>query len=129
MHCAEKIAYATEAEAERARKQAVKLRNRGRALRWLHVYHCPECLSWHVGHQRRPAPQEPAAPAPKPPSTGDLRRKLERMARQWERQEDYQRRQRAEAIGKLIAAERAVEDAEKELLELQRQVTAMFSTC
>jgi hypothetical protein len=56
----------------------------------------------------------------------NLRRKLERMARDWERKDDHERRQRAEAIGRLIEAERAVVDAENELRQLQLQVIAMF---
>jgi len=48
------------------------------------------------------------------------------MARDWERKDDHERRQRAEAIGRLIEAERAVVDAENELRQLQLQVIAMF---
>jgi hypothetical protein len=48
------------------------------------------------------------------------------MQQSWERHDDYQRRQRAEAIGRLIEAERAMVDAENEYAEIARQVTAMF---
>ena len=48
------------------------------------------------------------------------------MARQWDRHDDYQRRQRLEAIGKLIAADKAIEDSKREYVELQRQTLKLF---
>jgi hypothetical protein len=118
--------YFSKAEAENALRwlviQAKRTGLGGRSYKRLNVFRCGN--HWHVGrantHQANH--QKPA----KPPSTGDLRRKLERMARQWERKEDFQRRQRAEAIGKLIAAEQAVVDAENELRQLQHQTLKLF---
>ena len=97
----------------------------GKSWKRLNVFPCGN--HWHVGRSnQRPAKHRKAAPAPKLPCAGELRRKLERMARTWERQEDYQRRQRADAIGKLIAAEQAMEDAKAEYAELQRQTLKLF---
>jgi len=124
MRCAEKIAYPTQAEAEATRKQMVRKRFKGRALRRLDVFKCPQCFNWHLGHARKPV--EKPAPPQKIPRAGDLRRKLERMQSAWERQDDYQRRQRAAALGRLIEAERAMVDAQNEYAEIARQVTALF---
>jgi hypothetical protein len=48
------------------------------------------------------------------------------MAAQWERREDYERRQRAEAIGKIVAADAAITAAENEYAEAVRQAIALF---
>jgi hypothetical protein len=50
-----------------------------------------------MNHVTKPAAQS------KLPSTGDLRRKLERMMHDWQRQDDNRRRRRAEELGRLIA--------------------------
>src|SRR5437660_5290209 len=118
MRCPEKIAYPTQAEAEAKRKEMVRRKFHGKALRWLRSYRCPQCFLWHVGHDLKRLPVEKPAPQKKIPSAGELRRKLERMQSAWERQDDYQRRQRAEAIGRLIEAERAIEDARREYEKL-----------
>ena len=62
------------------------------------------------------------APQAKPPSTGDLRRKLARIEREWDRQ----RLHKAAVIGKLIQADKQLIETENEMREIQRQVTAMF---
>jgi hypothetical protein len=103
----------------------------GAQARFLEAYLCRHCGFWHIGRSWKTARREmnhvtKAAPQPKIPSTGELRRKLERMARDWERKDDHERRQRAEAIGRLIEAERAVVDAENELRQLQFQTLKLF---
>ena len=122
MRCLEKIGYPTEADAETARKRMVRQKYRGRALRWLQSFQCPQCFQWHIGHQRRPAPVESAAPQPKIPTTGELRRKLKRIEREWDRANQH----RAKVIGQLIEADRIALETENEMREIQRQVTAMF---
>src|SRR5690348_4915498 len=111
--------YYSQPEAEDAMRRLVEQARRtglgGKSYKRLNVFPCGN--HWHVGRFNQ-LPAKHNKTAPKPPSFGDLRRKLQRMAREWERQEDYQRRQRAEAIGKLIAAEQAVADAENELRQL-----------
>lgn len=97
----------------------------GKSWKRLNVFRCGN--HWHVGRSNKlPANYRKPAPALKPPSTGDLRRKLERWQREWQRKEDYERRQRADAIGKLIAAEQQVVDAENELRQLQFQTLKLF---
>lgn len=130
MHCpADHEKYYSEPEAQAALSRLVAQAKRtglgGKSYKRLNVFPCGN--HFHIGRSNTlPANYHKPAPAPKPPSTGDLLRKLERMKRQWERQEDYQRRQRAEAIGKLIAAEQAIEDAKREYVELQHQTLKLF---
>jgi hypothetical protein len=69
-----------------------------------------------MNHVTKPAQQ------PKIPSVGELRRKLARIEREWDRQ----RRHKAVVIGKLIEADRIMAETENEMREIQRQVTAMF---
>ena len=78
----------------------------GKSWKRLNVYPCGN--HFHIGranklptNYQKPEP----APAPKPLSTGELRRKLERMAESWQRHDDYLRRQRAEELGRIIAAD------------------------
>jgi hypothetical protein len=121
--------YHTQAEAEAALRRLVAQAKHtglgGRSWKRLNVFPCGN--HFHIGRANQlSAKHRKSAPAPKPASFGDLRRKLERMERQWERKEDYERRQRADAIGKLIAAEQAIEDAERGYAELQRQALKLF---
>jgi predicted RNA-binding Zn-ribbon protein involved in translation (DUF1610 family) len=133
MRCT-KRQYLTEGHATAACKSETKSLTKsgaGAQAKFLEAYACPHCGFWHIGRSwksaRRAANQfVKPAPQSKMPSTGDLRRKLERMQATWERHDDYQRRQRAAAIGKLVAAERAVADAETELRNIQREVIGLF---
>ena len=45
--CARKRRHATQAEAEKHRRELVRL---GSPLRKTNTYFCIQCLSWHVGH-------------------------------------------------------------------------------
>jgi hypothetical protein len=132
MRCT-KQTYLSEAHAEAEQKKvaAIFKKRGGRGYKFLDTYQCRDCGLWHLGRSfktaRRTANQfVKPAPQSKMPSTGDLRRKLERMAREWERRDDYQRRQRFAALTRLIEAERAMVDAQNEYAETARQVTAMF---
>jgi hypothetical protein len=99
----------------------------GAQARYLEAYQCKHCGFWHIGrawktqrremnHVSRPAPQ------PKIPSVGELRRKLARLEREWDRANQH----RAKVIGQLIEADRIALETENEMREMQRQVTAMF---
>jgi|SRR5579864_697362 len=119
--------YYSQPEAQDALRRLIMQAKRtglgGKSYKRLNVFPCGN--HFHVGRANK-LPTNYHKPAPKPPSTGDLRRKLERMARDWERKDDHERRQRAEAIGRLIEAERAVVDAENELREIQLQTIKLF---
>ena len=97
----------------------------GKSWKRLNVYPCGN--HFHIGRANHlPANYtKPSEPAPIP-STGELRRRLTRMAEAWQRLEDYELRQRAEALGKLIEAEQNVIRAESELRELQLQIIEQF---
>jgi hypothetical protein len=119
--------YYSQPEAQDALRRLIMQARRtgvgGKSWKRLNVFPCGN--HWHVGRANQlPAKYQP--PAPHIPSTGELRRKLARIEHEWQRKEDYERRQRAEAIGKLIAAEQAVTDAENELRELQLQTIKLF---
>ena len=121
--------YATQAEAEQALGRLVARAKRtgqgGKSWKRLNVFPCGN--HFHVGRANRfPTSYQPPAPEPKRPSVGDLRRKLERMRTAWERKEDHERRQRADAIGKIIEAEAAIAAAESEYAEAVRQAIALF---
>jgi hypothetical protein len=121
--------YATQVDAERALAKLVadakKSGRGGKSYKRLNVFRCGS--HWHVGRANKlPVSYQPPASGTKPPSTGDLRRKLERMARTWDRQEDYERRQRADAIGRIIAAEDAIAAAENEYAEACRAAISLL---
>ena len=121
--------YATQAKAESALAGLVADAKRtgrgGKSWKRLNAFQCGN--HWHVGRANKlPTSYRPPAPEPKRPSVGDIRRKIERMAAQWERREDYERRQRAEAIGKIVAADAAITAAENEYAEAVRQAIALF---
>lgn len=128
-----KQTYLSAAHAEAAQKKmaAIFKKRGGREYKFLEAYQCRDCGLWHLGRAWKTARRElnhvsKPAPQPKPPSVGDLRRRLERMQSAWERHDDYQRKQRATALGRLIEAERAMVDAQNEYAEIARQVTALF---
>jgi hypothetical protein len=110
-----KQSYLTEAHANAAQKKVAasfQRAGRGRDYKFLEAYECRACGLFHLGRAWKTARKlanhfTEKAPAPAPvPSTGDLRRKLERMMHTWERQDDHRRRQRAIELGRLIAAEK-----------------------
>src|SRR5258707_15897780 len=79
----------------------------GKSWKRLNVFPCGN--HFHIGRANKlPANYKPAPESASIPSTGELRRKLTRMAEAWTRREDYEIRQRAEALGRLIQAEQAV---------------------
>jgi hypothetical protein len=121
--------FITQSDAERALTRVVARAKRtgigGKSYRRLNVFACGN--HWHIGRANKlPKNYQPPAPAPKRPSVGDLRRKLERMARTWDRKEDYERRQRADAIGKIIEAEAAIAAAENEYAAACRAAIALL---
>jgi hypothetical protein len=129
MNCpADHEKYYAQAEAEAALRRLVAQAKHtglgGKSWKRLNVFPCGN--HFHIGRSNKLPAKYPPAPAPHIPSTGELRRKLARMARDWERKDDHERRQRAEAIGRLIEAERAVVDAENELREIQLQTIKLF---
>jgi hypothetical protein len=93
----------------------------GKSWKRLNVFPCGN--HFHVGRANTlPANYYKPSPAPKIPSTGELRRKLARIERAWDRANLH----RAKVIGQLIEADRIAIETENEMRELQRQVTAMF---
>lgn len=130
MPCEKRI-YQNRAEAEAAcanAKAGYRKSGKGKqSYQRLTAYKCHTCPYWHIGRARKlPKNYKPPVPDTKPPSFGDLRRKLERLEREWTRKEDYQRRQRAEALGRVIAAEQELLKADDKYRQLVRDVEAMF---
>jgi hypothetical protein len=129
MRCT-KRQYLTESHAQAARKSETKSLTKsgaGAQAKYLEAYQCKHCGFWHIGRAwktaRRAANQfVKPAPQAKPPSVGELRRKLARIEREWDRQ----RLHKAAVIGKLVEADRIMAETENEMREIQRQVTAMF---
>src|SRR5689334_22337660 len=85
----------------RLTEQAKRTGLGGKSWKRLNVFRCGN--HWHIGRaNQRPAKRRKPAPAPKPPSTGALRRKLARIERAWDRANLH----RAKVIGQLIEADR-----------------------
>lgn len=122
--------YLTEGHATAACKSETAgftKRGAGAQAKYLEAYQCKHCGFWHIGRAWKTARREmnhvtKPAPQPKIPSVGELRRKLSRIEREWDRQ----RLHKAAVIGKLIEADRTMAETENEMREIQRQVTAMF---
>lgn len=57
-------------------------------------------------------------------SLRQLRSKVERMKRDWDRRDAYQRRRYVEALGKLVEADRAIREAAQEYIRAQREALA-----
>ncbi len=117
--------YFTKAEAENELRwlviQAKRTGLGGKSYKRLNVFRCGN--HFHVGRANtRPRNHHKPAPAPKIPSTGELRRKLARIERAWDRANLH----RAKVLGQLIEADRIALETENEMREIQRQVTAMF---
>ena len=116
--------YYTPVEAQDALRRLVAAAKRtglgGRSWKRLNVFPCGN--HWHVGRANKLPAKYPPAPAPQIPSTGELRRKLARIEREWDRANLH----RAKVLGQLIEADRIALETENEMRELQRQVTAMF---
>ena len=129
MRCT-KRQYLTESHAQAACKSETKSFTKhgaGAQAKYLEAYQCKHCGFWHIGRAWKTARREmnhvsKAAPQPKIPSVGELRRKLARIEREWDRQ----RLHKAAVIGKLVEADRIMAETENEMREIQRQVTAMF---
>jgi hypothetical protein len=107
MNCADKLHHQTEREALNhlawVRKQRHQEGSHG--LKHLNVYKCPCGQGWCVGRAWRSmreqlAAQPKPAPGPKPPTTGQLRRKAKREAELAERCLRYRLRQ-VDALGSL----------------------------
>lgn len=83
MNCADKRHHKTEREALDHLAGARK-RNGGHGLKHLNVYECPCGEGWCVGRawrsKREAETAQPAAPAPKQPTAGQLRRAEKRAA-------------------------------------------------
>jgi hypothetical protein len=106
MNCTDKLHHKTEREALNhlawARKQRHQEGSHG--LKHLNVYECPCGEGWCVGRawrsKREAEAAQPAAPAPKQPTAGQLRRKAKREAVQAEKSLRYRLRQ-VDALGSL----------------------------
>ena len=128
MTCQEKIAYSNRPDANAALENtAAKAKAHGdRSWKRLTMYRCGQCFKYHVGHLRtlrEPKPEQ----APKPPSAGELRRKLKRMAEDWERHDDRLRKRRAAELAKLIDADRTWLAAVAEQEHIARERSADFA--
>ena len=126
MPCA-KIMYGSAAEAEKGRRELVSQAQRtgrgGKSWKRINAYKCRACPGWHIGRANsQHASYRKTEPTPTIPSTGELRRKLERITQKLDRE----RQHRAYLIGKVVEADLAAIRTENELAEIQRQVTAMF---
>lgn len=119
--------YFIRAEADRILADLIARARRtgrgGKSWKRLHVFQCGN--HFHIGRSNN-SYRKVQPPQPKPPSFGELRRKLARMEREWTRHDDRQRRQRAAAIARLVEADKQVEESKAEYLRIQREVTAMF---
>jgi hypothetical protein len=111
--CPQKRWYLTagDAEHDRAQMAAAAKRRGDKSHVRLCVYPCKDCGLYHVGHVRpsygRPVsePKPATASAPKVPAHGELRRKLARIDKQYDRMCDFHRRRRCAAIGELVAGD------------------------
>jgi hypothetical protein len=124
MNCpADHEKYYTQPEAQGALRRLVAQAKHtglgGRSWKRLNVFPCGN--HFHIGRSNK-LPAKHRKPAPHIPSTGELRRKLERIEREWDRANLH----RAKVLGQLIEADRIALETENEMRELQRQVTAMF---
>jgi hypothetical protein len=105
--CKKKVAYKTRDEAERDLQFSIEYTSRHsfgvprRHLKRLIVYP-HKCGFFHIGHRRK-IQKDKTAPEPKPISRGDLRRKLERLARAWDRRKDHEARLRIVELSKIVA--------------------------
>lgn len=102
-------------------------RGAGAQAKYLEPYRCKHCGFWHIGRAWKTARREinyvtKPAPQPKIPSAGDLRRKLARIEREWDRQRTH----KVAVIGKLIEADKQLIETENEMREIQRQAIALF---
>lgn len=93
MKCKEKVAYHNREMADAARLDIIASNKRDPRNKQLVVYNCRDCGLLHVGHVRRRLANQPArakaAPAVKPPTPGQLRRKAAKEAEQTERNAFY----------------------------------------
>lgn len=130
----EKKRYLTRAHAEaecaKYRRALQQRRGKGGDQKFLQVYLCRYCGQWHLGRafrtQReleREAKAKPAAsPKQKPHSWGYIRKRVERISLQIDRE----RQKRIEAIHAVVEADLSLWKAEREYQELARHVTELF---
>ena len=123
--CKGKIAYASQAEAEAARRSMKKDFRRtggGKGLRKLNSYACDECGQWHIGHSSRKGVQLQKVEAPKIPSDGQLRRRLRNI----DARLDKERLHRAHVLGLLIQRQ-AAEEAARDRAQLQETLAFIYA--
>jgi hypothetical protein len=110
MKTCEKQNYSTEAHAKASMADLIeRLQRQGTGDDWkiLNVYECT-CGYWHIGRSFKTRRKEARFREPKPatkkvPTIGELRRKLNRMQREWEDHDDRYARWRVEQIGRIVA--------------------------
>jgi len=129
MHCGDKIKHETKIAAENALAEAVRKYKRtgrgGKSWKNLNVYQCHTCRFWHLGRSRDNTavkfnPRAGLAEQPKILSTGELRRKLARLAESWERRDDHVRKQRLAAFKAIIEADKQVQTRDDERRRIQQ---------
>lgn len=122
--------FYSHADATRALANLVRIAKKtgkgGKSWKRLTVFQCGN--HYHVGranhfnssYQNRKTPK--LQPAPKPHSWGYIRKRVERIGKQIE----HDRQKRIEAINRIMEAERAIEEANAEYIQAQREVLALF---
>ena len=143
MKCESKRHYGSRAAAEKAATRTHVAAAKGRG--WLYPYQCAQCGLWHLTHftpaeqakrsaavarQRElDARKITATPKAEPPTTKALRTKLTEIScalKLDERRQDAARIKRAEAIGKLVAADVARAKAEDDYRAAQADVLRLL---
>lgn len=94
MNCTDKLHHKNEREALDHLARARQIGNGGHGIKHLNVYECPCGQGWCVGRsyrsKREALAAQPAAPAPKQPTAGQLRRAEKRAAEKAAKQQMYQ---------------------------------------
>ena len=94
MNCSAKLHHGTEREALNHLARARQNGNGGHGIKYLNVYPCPCGQGWCVGRsyrsKREALAAQPAAPEPKQPTAGQLRRAAKKAAEKQAKQQMYQ---------------------------------------
>lgn len=128
MSCSKRC-FATEADAAAWMAELIaraKATHQGKASwRRLNVYRCFACRAYHVGRANQ-RPKEPPKPAKQIPTTGELRRKLRHLEREWLRREDRRRRHLVEQIGLLVQRDMEQQQILEQIRAEAREIEAQL---
>lgn len=102
-------------------RRSTNHRGGGHSLKGLEVYLCQCRFGWCIGHSKnRKTVIAKKSPAPKIPTTGELKRRLRKLEQQWDRQN----RHRAYLLQKVVEADCEMLAAEEERTQLIEQMRA-----